>query len=130
MEKINFTLSIQVTGGPAIAIAGLLEVDAYEKMEVTVPAKAAAAGTAKVTVSPAQLADTKMLVIQATSKDGSLKFKTSEGGAVDRPITGPVTLLSGTACDLLGTQPDNLTFTNEAGAPATVTIFVARKAVV
>lgn len=130
MEKITYSLSIQVSGGPTLTIAGLVEADAYEKLDVTVPAKVGStAGEAEVTVSAADLAQTKMLVIQASSSDGSLKYKTTAPGATDVPINGPVTLVSGTAAELLGVKPDKLTFTNDAADPAMVTIFVARKAV-
>ena len=130
MEKIIYSLSIQVSGGPTLTVAGVVEADAYEKLDVTVPAKVGqTAGKAEVTVSAADLAQTKMLVIQASSKDGSLKYKTTAQGATDVPINGPVTLVSGTATGLLGVKPDKLTFANDATVPATVTIFVARKAV-
>jgi hypothetical protein len=130
MEKINYSVTIQVAGGPSIPIAGVLEVDAYEKIAVTVPAKHGGAdGTAEVAVSPGDLAHTKLLLISASSSDGSLHFKTSAVGAADVPITGPVTLIGGAACSLLGTAPDTLTFTNTAAADANVTILVGRKAV-
>lgn len=130
MEKINYSVTIQVVGGPSVPIAGVLEVDAYEKIDVTVPAKAGATdGTAVVTVSAGDLAHTKLLVLTASSKDGSLKFKTTATGATAVPITGPVTLIGETACSLLEADPDKLTFTNAAASVATVTILVGRKAV-
>jgi hypothetical protein len=130
VEKINYSVTIQIAGGPSIPIAGALEVDAYEKIDLTVPAKQGAVdGSAVVTVSPGVLADIRLLVLTASSKDGSLKFKTSAAGALDVPITGPLTLIGGTACSLFGTVPDKLTFTNTAATAASVTILVGRKAV-
>jgi len=113
-----------------VPIAGVLEVDAYEKIAVAVPAKQGAVnGTADVTVSPGDLAHTKLLLITASSKDGTLQFKTSAAGAADVAITGPITLIGGTACSLLGTNPDKLTFTNTGATEAAVTILLGRKAV-
>jgi hypothetical protein len=130
VAKINYSVTVQVVGGPSLPIAGVLEVDAYEKIDVAVPAKAGAAdGTADVTVSAGDLAHTKLLVMTASTQDGSLKFKTTAAGAAAVPLTGPVTLIGGTACSLLGADPDTLTFTNSAAAVAEVTILVGRKAV-
>ena len=130
MEKINYSVTLQVAGGPSVPIAGVLEVDAYEKIAVTVPAKTGGVnGTADVAVSPSDLADTKLLVLTSSSKDGSLHFKTTAVGAVDVSITGPITLIGPTACSLLGTDPDSFTFTNTAADAATVMILVGRKAV-
>ena len=130
MEKINYNLAVQVAGGPVLSMVGVLEVDAYEKIDVMVPAKAAAAaGKLDVTVSPADLNATRLVIIQSSINDGSLKYKGSGAGAADVAITGPLTLLSQSACSLLGTKPDKLTFTIESATPATVTILVGRKAV-
>lgn len=131
MEKISYSVTVQITGGPSVAIAGVIEVDAYEKIDMTVPAKVAAVnGKADVTVSPGDLDQTKLVIITASSKDGTLSFKTTAAGAVDVPITGPLTMFGGTACSLLGAKPDKFTFTNTAAVAATVTILVGRKAVV
>jgi hypothetical protein len=131
VEKISYSVTVQITGGPSVPIAGVLEVDAYEKIDMTVPAKAGAVdGKADVTVSPGDLDQTKLMIITASSKDGSLSFKTSAAGAADVPITGPLTMFGATACSLLGTKPDKFTFTNTAATAATVTIIVGRKAVV
>lgn len=130
MEKISYSVTVQVAGGPSLPISGTLEVDAYEKIAITVPAKQNNVdGTAEVTVSPGALADTVLLLITASAVDGSQKFKTSAQNANDIPINGPVTLIGGTACSLLDANPDKLTFTNTAGKDATITILVGRKAV-
>ena len=130
MEKINYSVTVQVVGGPSVPIAGVLEVDAYEKIDVTVPAKEGATnGTAEVTVSAGDLASTRLLVMKASAQDGSLSFTTTATGAVAVPLTGPVTLIGGGACSLLAADPDSLTFTNSADTAATVTILVGRKAV-
>jgi hypothetical protein len=130
MEKISYSVTVQVTGGPSIPISGVLELDAYEKIKVTVPAKNQGVdGVIEVAVSPGDLAHTKLLLITVSSGDGSLLFKTSAAGAIDVPITGPLTLIGETACGLLGAPPDKLTFTNKASTEGTVTILVGRKAI-
>ena len=130
VEKINYSVTIQVAGGPSVPIAGVLQVDAYEKIAATVPAKHGGVdGTATVTVSPGDIAHTRLLVITASSNDGSLGFKTSDPGAANVPITGPITLIGKTACSLFESDPDTITFTNSAATDATVMILVARNAV-
>lgn len=130
MEKITYSVTVQVAGGPSIPISGVMELDAYEKITVTAPAKNQGVdGVIEVAVSPGDLADTKLFLITTSAGDGSLHFKTSAVGAPDVPITGPLTLIGETACSLLGAPPDMLTFTNKAATDATVTILVGRKAV-
>jgi hypothetical protein len=130
MEKIAYSVTVQVASGPSIPISGVLNVDAYEKISVTVPAKQQGVdGEIEVAVSPGDLAHTKLLLITASSDDGSLQFKSSAANAPDVPIRGPLTLIGETACSLLGTSPDKLTFTNSAPTEAKVNILVGREAV-
>jgi hypothetical protein len=75
------------------------------------------------------LANTKLLLITASSDDGSLQFKSSAANATNVPIRGPLTLIGETACSLLGASPDKLTFTNSAPTEANVNILVGRVAV-
>ncbi len=130
MEKVTYAVTVKVAGGPTLPIAGTLEVDAYEKLDLAVAAHAGGTdGKATVTVAPGELADVLALIITSSSNDGTLRVQTSAAGAADISLTGPITLLGGAAVSLLGTKPDQLTFTNTATSEARVTILVARKAV-
>jgi hypothetical protein len=129
VEKITYAVTVKVVGGPTIPLAGALDVDAYEKLDVTVPARAGGAdGTADVAVAPGNLDAVRVLIITSSIEDGKLSFKTSANGAADVPVTGPITLIGGGAVSLLGAKPDHLTFTNAAPTAAQVAILVGRKA--
>ena len=53
MANIGYTMSFQVANGPKILVTGTLNVDAYDKLEITVPASANNVdGTATVAVQP------------------------------------------------------------------------------
>jgi len=60
-EKINWTLNVQVVGGPKISASDPLEVEAYDKIEAVIPA----GGSATVNVQPGTGA--QFLLITASS---------------------------------------------------------------
>src|SRR5262245_43437101 len=129
MEKINYSCTLQVKAGPSIPIAGTLDVDGYEKLDITVPAAVGnTAGSADVAVAPGALSAVKLLIITASTYDGSVRFQTS-GGANAIALDGPVTLIGSAAVGLLGSPLDTLTLTNTAASPATVQILAGRVAV-
>ena len=129
MEKMSYSVMVQMVGGPSLPIFGFMELDAYEKITVTVPKKTDGTnGSADVVVSPGDLDDTKALIITSSIEDGKVSFKTSKAGAQPNYISGPITLIGSTACKLLGTKPDKLSFTNAGDNDADITIFVGRSA--
>jgi hypothetical protein len=132
MERISFSVTIQVAGGPSLPIAGTLEVEAYEKFDIAVPPSVAGTnGSAKISVAPVDISKVQLLVIISDINDGTIKFQhsssstSSSQGVID--LQGPVTLIGTSAVSLLNEIAD-LTFTNSGSQAARVTLLVGRDA--
>jgi hypothetical protein len=133
MERISFSVTIQVAGGPSLPIAGTLEVEAYEKFDIAVPPSVAGTnGSAKISVAPVDISKVQLLVIISDINDGTIKFQHSSSstsppqGVID--LKGPVTLIGTSAVSLLNADTADLTFTNSGSQAARVTLLVGRDA--
>ena len=125
MEKVQYSITVQVAKGPVIQSGGTLEVDAYEKIDIEI----AAGATEEATISAGALADVRALVIKPSVEDKTISVKTSAAGAAAIALDGPITLIGAAAASLIGTAPDKFTFKNTGAAPASVQVLVGRKAV-
>lgn len=129
-EKINWTLSVQVVGGPKISVSQTMEVEAYDKIDVTVPGgDDTTPGTATVEVQPGGASQVKFLLITSSLYDAKLTYKVN-GGTEAVKLDALQLLMGSGAVGLLETTPQQLAFTNKAGlfAPASIQILVGRKA--
>lgn len=155
-ETINWTVDIQVSGGPRISQSRRLLVEAYDKIDVEVPAAepvAAAPGTftpgrADVQVQPGGAGQVQFLVISSSVYSDQLVYRVNTPTAPVPPppvVPGPTTtgvpldelqLLIGTgAVGLLAEPPQTLYFSNRIwdaalnqGQIASIQIFVGRDA--
>lgn len=128
--KINWALNVQVEGGPRVASADSVEVDAYDNIEVTVPKHTGGQdGKAAVVVQPGAATDVLFLLIQTDVYKGSpLSYKV-EGSTKSVKLDAQQTLVGSGATSLLDGAPTTLHFSNAGAADATVRILVGRKAV-
>jgi hypothetical protein len=120
-EKLNWSYAAQVESGPSIAGAGVLEVDAYVKLSVTV----AAGETQAVEVLPDPGAALQFLVIAPAVPSADLTYEL-DGDAV--PLDGPVVLIGAGAVALFADAVGTLEFTNDTGADARIDILAGRDA--
>jgi hypothetical protein len=127
-ETVNWTVSVQVPGGPRVAQSGAIVVDAYDKVDLTLDDGAA---DAEVQIQPGGPGQVQVLVISTTRPSADLTYKVNDVAAaeilLDQPVhaymgTGPVALLDASA------GPTSLFFRNDSGAPAPIQVFVGRKA--
>ncbi|MGH7467331.1 MAG: hypothetical protein ACRENP_05030 [Longimicrobiales bacterium] len=128
-ETVNWTINVQVPTGPRVAQSGALQVDAYDKVEVSV---ADGVDDLEVQLQPGGAGQVQLLVISTTRTSDDLSYKVNDAGAdpitLDQPVhayfgAGPVGLLDPAA------GPNTLFFTNASGGPATVQVLVGRKAI-
>ncbi len=125
-EQINWTLNIQVVGGPKVADADKLEIQAYDMLEVEIPDKDTSGGVATVDVQPG---DTGVKFLLVTAGDyANLTFKV-DGGAANN-LDAPLLLMGEGAVKLLGATQKQFEFTNAGTEAVTVNILVGRDAVV
>jgi hypothetical protein len=122
-EKINWTLNVQVVGGPKISASQTTTVDAYDKIQVTVEA----GETDKVVeVQPGPVGRVQFLSIGSKQFGDDLTYKVNAAG-------GPISLdaqqllIGDGAVGLLGAAPETLSFTNNLAEPVDIEILVGRK---
>jgi hypothetical protein len=117
-EKINWNYVVQALDGPSLSAAGNVEVDAYDKLEVTIADNA----TQQVDLVPS--ASMSLLIINPASPGEDLSYKVNGN---DVKLDGPQVLIGAGAVSLIG-GATNLTFTNNTGADAVIEILIGRDA--
>lgn len=136
-EKINWTLDVQVTGGPKISASRSLSVEAYDKIEVAIPAATAATtpGTATVQVQPGGVGQVQFLLITSSVYNAQLTYKVNQDTNDPIALDELQLLMGGGAIGLLDEAPQSLIFSNgiwdttsEQGQSASVQILVGRDA--
>jgi hypothetical protein len=117
-EKVNWNYVAQAINGPSLSAAGSVDVDAYDKFEITIPDDA----TQAVNLVPA--GTVSLLVINPIISDKKLTYKV---GSKVVSLDGPHVLIGAGAVGLLG-GATSLSFTNKTGADAVIDILVGRDA--
>ena len=126
VEKINWTLNVQVVDGPKVPDADTFEVEAYDMIEVEIPDKDTSGGKAIVDVQPS---DTGVRFLLMTAGDYSnLTYEVDSGSA--NTLDAPLLLMGEGAVKLLGATQKQFEFTNKGTKAVTVKILVGRDAVV
>jgi hypothetical protein len=116
-EKIGWTLSAQVAGGPKEVISGVLEVGAYDRVQAVVPA----GGTTTVDVQPG---DGAQFLLVAANRYTDLAYTVDGGSAV--ALDGPHILVGAGAVGLLGATQNQFEFDNGGAEDVTVRVLVGR----
>lgn len=117
-EKISWNFVAQALGGPSLSKQGTLEVDAYDKITVTITAGT----TQKVNLVPS--GTVSLLIIKPAVASADLSYLVGANPVIlDAPHvfigTGAVSLLGGLA---------QLSFTNNTAADASIEILLGRDA--
>jgi hypothetical protein len=121
-ERLKWSFSAQVAGGPTLAGSGdLANVDAYVKLNVTVPAN----GDQDVEVLTGTGGAVQLLVISPAQPSEDLTY---EVGGNDVPLDGPVVLIGAGAASLLADTIGTLKFKNGTAQDASISILAARDA--
>jgi hypothetical protein len=121
-ERLNWSFSTQVAGGPTLAGSGeMADIDAYVKLNVVVPANASQG----VEILTGGGAAVRLLLISPAKPSVDLTY---EVGGQDVPLDGPVVLIGAGAASLLSATIGTLDFTNNTAQDATISILAARDA--
>src|SRR5215218_4057138 len=121
-EKINWTLNVQVVGGPKMAASKTVEVDAYDKIQVTV----AVEEVKEVEVQPGtKKGRVQFLLInsdQFGDNDDTLTYQVDDGDPI--ALDAPQLFVGDGAVGSLGKTPDDppkiLTFSNKLSEAASI----------
>ena len=134
-EKISWTLNVQVVKGPTISASQIKEVDAYDKIQVTVNEDA---NDQEVDIAPGSEHRVQFLLITSDHfdddknsdqppEDKKLTYKVNGAGDVIK-LDAVQLLIGEGAVNLLRAPPETLSFTNKLGKAANVEILVGRMA--
>jgi hypothetical protein len=118
-EQLLWNVQFRVVDGPQAGASGAVQVEAYDKLEVTV-----AAGTSlQVDLSPGAATSIRFLAIVPAVPDAQLTYDVG-GKAI--ALDAPTFLLGGSVA--LAGDPTSVTFDNGTAAKASISILVGRDA--
>lgn len=139
MVHITWNANVEIADGPTLKIPGQpLTVDAYDKIETTIPISTSTGNppkpsTTTVEIQPGDQVEFLLITSSLYSNgDKRLTYTVDEDPDQDKKeidLDGPQLLAGTGAVDLLPSMPKHLTFTNKLEKPATIQIHVGRKAI-
>jgi hypothetical protein len=118
-EQVLWSAMVKAVDGPQLAGSGTIDVEAYDKVDVTVTA----GSSQKVDLSPGAVGAIRCLVVLPAVPDADLTYKV---GTKDIALDAPHLLLGGAVA--LAGDPTSLTFKNDTAADAVISILVGRDA--
>lgn len=123
------TFKVEVSGAGTSSASHIYEAEAFDKIEVSVPAGALGSPEAlEVEVQPGAAGQVELLLISSDTYNDLLTYSVPTG-STDVPLDAPHLLVGAGAVGLLGAAPNSITFSNENEAPVEVKILVGRAAV-
>lgn len=125
--KIDWSFNVAVAGGPKFSATRSVQVDAYDKVDATIPKKdGTTPGTKTIDVQPGGEGKVQILLITSSVYDDKLTYKV-DGGS-DIKLDEPQLLVGDGIVGLLNKTQKQFVFKNELdpAADATVQILVGR----
>lgn len=124
-HTIKVRLTVTVDRGPQVAASHVLELDAYDTLDVVIPNDGSAHG---VEVQPDDGDQLRLLLVSASGYDPPLTWE-ADGSGTTHELDEPLLLAGESVAGLLGTPGNTIAFTNGGGDEVTVHILVGRDAV-
>jgi hypothetical protein len=128
-QTIQWAVNVQVVDGPQDLFTQVISVEAYDRIDVTVPAKAGSTpGTVTVKLQPGGAGSVLFLSAITDLYDTNLTYKVDTGSeiAFDSPVCIAGTGLVGAVSNNVGAK--EMVLTNKRATVAVVKILVGRKA--
>jgi hypothetical protein len=128
-EKINWSFNVQVAGGPRISQSSIIDVDAYDKFDISLD-KTTVDRT--VEVQPGTADNIKFVVITSDNYE-AITCKVDPNATTKGPVfklDGPLILIGSGASSLLGQGQKQLEFVNASSKAASVSIMIGRAAAI
>jgi hypothetical protein len=123
-ESINWSLNAQVSGGPKVMASDTKEIEAYDKIEVTIEAETT---DKQVEIQPGGAGRVQFLLIKSDTYSEDLTYKVNDLTKIIKLDALQVFIGNG-AVELLTEPPEKLVFTNDLTTPVSVEILVGRMA--
>ena len=132
--NISWKLNVEVQGGPKVAESKTVQVEAFDRIEVTVPDSSAVATPTptEIDVQPGAAGKIKLLLIRSSAYSDDLVYQVHNTTADERVLNEALFLVGKGSLDFLedGTAPlDKLFVTNTTGQNVVLEIIVGRSAV-
>src|SRR5262245_31472500 len=126
--NISWKLNVQIDSGAAFLAANSIQVDALDRIEVTVPDSV----TTTVDVQPGAAGKTKFLLIRSSKYGANVKYFVHDNTTAQRTLNDALFLVEAGGLDLLEdpTAPlDKLVVDNTTGGNVVLDILVGRSAI-
>lgn len=123
-ESINWSLNAQVSGGPKVMASDTKEIEAYDKIKVTIEAETT---DKDVEIQPGGAGSVQFLLIKSDTYSEYLTYKVNELTTIIKLDALQVFIGNG-AVELLTEPPEKLVFTNDLTTPVSIEILVGRMA--
>lgn len=126
--NIATTISVAVPKGPTINAQQTIEVEGYDKVELSVPKKADG-GKIVATVQPGGAGAVRLLVVTADPAGPDVKYGWGDPPKdATLPLDGPQVVVGAGLADKLGPMKQ-IMVTNDTDKPVAVEVLVVRRAV-
>lgn len=127
--NITWKFELDVPGGPQVSYANALEVDAVDRITVSIPDTTAAPAATTVEVQPGAAGKVKVLLIRASTYGNKVEYQVHDAAATKRILNDALFLIDSVLIDALGTPLDKLLVTNTTGKAVDVEVLIGRAAV-
>ena len=130
--NVSWKLNLAIQSGPSVTITNAVQVDAFDRIEVTVPDTTNSPTATTVDVQPSAVGKIKVLLIRSNKYGDQLKYRIHDNTTDERVLNDAIFLTGAGSLDLLEdpTAPlDKLLITNTTGQDVIVEIIVGRTAV-
>lgn len=124
-HTIKVRMTITVDGGPQVAASRVLEVDAYDTLDVVIPNDGNAHS---VEVQPDDGDQLRLVLLSASSYDPLVTWE-ADGSGTTHALDEPLLLAGESVAGLLRTPDNEIAFTNGGGDEVRLQILVGRDAV-
>lgn len=124
-EKISWILNVQVLGGPKISATDTIEVDAYDKFDITV----LKTKTKSLAFVPGiDVTKIRLILIKPDKPDVLLTYKINNAGSSIKLDSTQALIGEGSVSFFVGalTSLDSLDFTNGSSADVSIQVLVGR----
>lgn len=131
--SISWKLNLEVQGGPKVLVTNAVQVDAFDRIEVTVPDTTTGPNATTIDVQPSPVGKIKILLIRSSRYGDDLKYRIHDNTTDERVLNDAVFLAGAGSLDLLedaAAPLDKLLITNTTGQDVVVEIIVGRSATV
>lgn len=123
-ETILLNATITVANGPKLSLTRSLDVEAYDKLDVTVPDTTTGM---EVQLQPGGSGQVQFMLVTADPYDDDLTY-TVNSGTTAYKLDQPHLLSGAGAVSILDPAPEKLVFDNNSGKDARVQILIGRDA--